>query len=200
MFGKFINEYKTNLFEELSTQTKFEPINRGRLGAVLVDYKNDLIPIVRTTNYTIFVQPFSKIHNNIIENIKKTTENNKLQFNNALIEIYDSQYCNMGEHSDQAQDLDPNSYICVFSHYNTSDPKDIRQLAIRNKTTNKCSKISLDHNSIVLFSVSTNSENVHRIVLEKVTFNDKWLGITFRLSKTFIRFVNEVPYIYTQQI
>jgi hypothetical protein len=185
------------IFDELLKQTEFEDINNGRQGAVLVDYKNDLIPIVRTTStYTKPVQQFSKIHYNIMENIKRATENNKLHFNNALIEIYDSKYCSMGEHTDQAQDLNPESFIAVFSCYKNPATKDIRKLKVKDKATGKLTEYSMDHNSVILFSTATNSENVHKIVLEKVTTDEIWLGITFRLSKTFIRFVNELSYFY----
>lgn len=204
MFQKYNINYQTNLFDELSRQTQFEFIGHGRnrKGAVLVDCKNDLIPLVRTTtNYKNPAQLFSKLHNNIIENIKKITENNKLQFNNALIEIYDSRYYTMGEHSDQALDLAKNSCIAIFSCYNDPMTTNVRKLKIKEKEKDNYSEISLSHNSIVLFSLETNSNHLHKIVLDNINNNDtKWLGITFRLSKTFIKFVNEIPYFYPTDI
>jgi hypothetical protein len=198
MFSKFIIDYKTNVFEELSKSTKFEDITNGRQGAILIDVKNCLTPIVRTT--TIYNKPsqtFNPIHYEIVEKIRAATNMKDLNFNNALIEIYDSKYTTMGFHSDQAQDLDENSFICLFSVYDNASnicDSDIRKLVIKNKQTNESSEVVLDHNSIVLFSLKTNSEYMHKIILESNKSNNKWLGITFRLSKTFIKFINEIPY------
>lgn len=194
MFVKSIINNPKNLFEELSNSIKFEQIIKGRKGAVLVDCKNDLVPIVRTTNnYNEPAQKFLPIHYEIINNIKKEYSLPELEFNNALIEIYDSSYCNMGYHSDQALDLANNSYICIFSCYDK--PTDIRKLQIKTKATDECFEILLEHNSIILFSLPVNSYHLHKIVLEKNTSNNKWLGITFRLSKTYVKFVDGLPYI-----
>jgi hypothetical protein len=191
MFSKFDMNYKNNLFEELSKSTKFEKLGKGRYGAVLADIHKNVVPIVRTTTkYNNPIQKFSQIHYDIMKNIKD------INFNNALIEIYDKDYAKMGEHSDQALDLDINSYICLFSCYDNPYTKDIRTLKIKDKITGELSKISLTHNSIILFSVKTNSNYLHKIVLDKSYMDDKWLGITFRLSKTYIEFVNEIPYFY----
>jgi len=84
----------------------------------------------------------------------------------------------------------------LFSCYDNPDTKDIRTLKIKDKITGELSEISLTHNSIILFSVKTNSNYLHKIVLDKSYADDKWLGITFRLSKTYIEFVNEIPYFY----
>ncbi len=187
MFTKFIIDFGINKFDDLSKSINLENIIGGRKGAVLVDCKNDLIPIVRTTTaYNKPVQRFLPIHCEIIKNIKKT---HNLEFNNALIEIYGSSYRKMGYHSDQSLDLVNDSYICLFSHYN--DPSTIgkRKLVIKEKVSGATSEIILDHNSAVLFSVSTNSKWMHKIILDKQTDN-LWLGITFRLSKTFIKFVD----------
>lgn len=201
MFSKYIINFE-NLFDELLKSTEFEDITNGRKGAILVDYKNDLIPIVRTTtNYNKPVQKFLSIHHKIIDSIKEISNNHKLEFNNAMIEIYDSSYRTMGYHTDQALDLADDSYICIFSCYSDISTVDIRKLKLKNKITGECSEILLEHNSLVLFPVSTNSKYLHKIVLENMHMKDKkWLGITFRLSKTFINFVNEVPYFYPSNI
>ena len=195
MFAKFIIDYQTNIFKELSKSIDFEDITNGRQGAVLVDIKlsSKIIPIVRTTtSYNKPAQQFLPIHYDIIENIKKVTKFDGLEFNNALIEIYDSKYRSMKYHSDQSLDLADDSYICIFSCYD--NPIDIRKLKIKEKTTGECLDILLENNSVVLFSLSTNSKYLHKIILESNTSNNKWLGITFRLSKTFIKFVDEIPY------
>ena len=204
MFSKYIIDFE-NSFNQLSESCQFEDITKGRKGAILVDYKNDLIPIVRTTTcYNNPNQKFLPIHYKLIDKIKEVTQDYKLEFNNAMIELYDSTYRTMGFHTDQALDLDTDSYICIFSCYNDSGDSgdlDIRKLKIKNKITDESSEILLEHNSIVLFPVSENSKHVHKIVLENVKSKDKkWLGITFRLSKTFIKFVNNVPHFHPSNI
>lgn len=198
MFDKYILDFETNIFERLQDSCQFEDITVGRKGANLVDDNDGLIPLVRTTtSYDKPVQAFTAIHHYIIEKIKTIVN---ASFNNALIEIYDDKYRSMGYHSDQALDLADDSYICIYSCYD--DPTDInsvRKLKIKNKISNEHYDLSLDHNSIILFSVSTNRNHLHKIVLDS-TSNGKtrWLGITFRLSKTFIKFINEIPYFYPQ--
>ena len=198
MFSKYDIKLKDNIFEELANSAKFEKLSKGRQGTVLTHVHNIIIPIVRTTTkYNIPSQPFKQVHCDIINKINTVLKTNQnLYFNNALIEMYDMNYTTMGEHSDQALDLDPDSYICLFSCYNNIETKDIRSLKIKNKTTNELSEIKLFNNSIILFSVKTNSNYLHKIVLDNVKTNDIWLGLTFRLSKTFIQFINEIPYFY----
>jgi hypothetical protein len=144
MFNKWILNFENNLFNQLSESTQFEKIVNGRTGAILVNYENDSIPIVRTT--TVDNQPV------------------------------------------------PDSYICLFSCYNHSpNPSDIRKLQIKEKNTKKNSERILDQNSIVIFSTSINRKYLHKIVLESNKSDNKWLGITFRLSKTFVHFNNKLP-------
>lgn len=202
MFTKFIIETKPNIFEELNKNIEFEDIINGRKGAVIADCKNNLIPIVRTTStYNKPVQQFLPIHYDIIENIKKISKCNNLELNNALIEIYDSSYSTMKYHSDMSLDLALDSYICIFSYYNNDNNiLDIRKLKIKNKITEECSEILLEHNSVVMFNQNTNNKYLHKIVLEQNTIapfsrcDNLWQGITFRLSKTFIKFIDETPY------
>ncbi|AYV75365.1 MAG: hypothetical protein Terrestrivirus1_239 [Terrestrivirus sp.] len=201
MFEKFILDIQTNIFEQLANSCEFEDVTVGRKGANLINYKNDLIPLVRTTSsYSRPAQPFSLIHYVIINKIKTVSNNDTIEFNNALAEIYDRRYTTMGYHSDQTLDLADDSCICLFSCYrDLTDTTNVRKLKIKNKETNECSEIQLDHNSIVLFSVPTNKNHLHKIVLENNNNNNNsWLGITFRLSKTFIKFINEIPYFYPE--
>jgi hypothetical protein len=94
MFEKYIINYERNLFDELSTNIELEDIVKGRQGANLIDFKNNLVPLVRTTtNYSKPTQLFLPIHYQIIRDIKKINEN--IELNNALIEIYDSNYKTM---------------------------------------------------------------------------------------------------------
>jgi hypothetical protein len=192
MFTKY--QLDSNIFfDNLSESTKFEKITNGRDGAILIN-NNDIIPIVRsTTKYNNPAQLFTQTHYDIIKNIKKIT-NIDTDFNNALIEIYSNDYKSMGEHSDQSLDLEDKSYICLFSCYNNPLTKNIRTLKVRSKLNNNNYDFKLDHNSIVIFSNEINKKYLHKIILDNINDDALWLGITFRLSKTFIKFINEIPY------
>jgi hypothetical protein len=197
MFTKYTIRNESNIFDKLSS-INHETICKGRQGAILVSVKNNLIPIVRTT--TIYQNPaqhFQPIYNNLIDKIKKISKIN-LEFNNAMSEIYDSTYTKMKEHTDQSLDLQDDSYICLFSCYD--DPVDLRKLQIKNKITNDNYEIELSNNSVVLFDTTTNKNHLHKIILDKKTSINRWLGITFRLSKTFVKFINEIPYFVNDQI
>lgn len=198
---KFINTNE-NIFESLTNSVKFENITKGRLGCVLIDKINNKIPIVRTTTkYNEPAQQFQHIHYDIIKKIINTSQISNINFNNILCEMYNHEYCTMGLHSDQSLDLDYDSYICIYSCYNTSNPQSVRTLRIRDKNSDKklnhYTDITLDHNSIVFFSVKTNQNFLHQIILQNNTNkNDVWLGLTLRLSKTFICFNGDIPYFY----
>jgi len=202
MFEKFNLTFDSNSFGILYKSAIFENITKGRLGTTLIDDINGTIPLVRTTTkYNKPAQSFQKIHYDIINKINEIK--NDVKFNNALIEIYDDNYVTMGYHSDQALDLKEDSYICVFSCYeNQSDTNNYRRLRIRQKNTEKEEDIVLDHNSIVIFSMDTNSKFQHKIILENNNskLSNKWCGLTLRLSKTFIKFINETPYFVINNI
>lgn len=72
--------------------------------------------------------------------------------------------------------------------------KNLRKLIIKNKLTGKCQEIMMDQHSIILFSVATNQQFQHKIILEDTKCKNLWLGVTFRLSKTLIRFHDKLPY------
>jgi len=228
-FTKFLLPQDNDLlFDQLSQSIAFEPITKGRSGAVLisdeyVDGSDFLMPLVRTTTqYTAPCQLFKPIHKAIIENMRgvimsvsdtiNIPDVKNVNFNNILAEIYDDNYTTMKYHSDQAIDLDDDSYICLFSCYNQCPIPDqnLRKLRIKPKngdgtikstSTNEID-IELNNCSAVLFSVADNSKYLHKIILDHVmnkkhamNGNDvKWLGLTMRLSKTYIKFINEIPY------
>lgn len=200
MFRKITLDYKENLFPELQKTTDFEDVIKGRTGTVLVDVQNNLIPLVRTTTvYTTPPQKFKQVHYDIIDKIKQKTDLNNINFNNALIEIYDNQYCKMGFHSDQALDLQDDSYIAIYSCYEnpeTLTTQKCRKLIVQNKTTKELSEIVMDHNSVILFHTSTNQQYLHKIVLENNHTKNRWLGITFRLSKTFVQHKDNIPHLH----
>ena len=96
----------------------------------------------------------------------------------------------MGFHTDQALDLKDELFICLFSCYNDPDTKSLRKLVVKNKSTNNSFDIKLEHNSVIIFSVKTNREYLHKIILDSSESKDLWIGATFRYSKTSIYFSN----------
>ena len=208
-FYKFILPLKENMFDELSNSVDFEDITKGRKGNVLVNVGDKGVPIVRTTTkYTKPAHDFSAIHKMIVEKIKHVANDHQIQtdsllFNNALIEIYDHNYTKMKYHSDQALDLDATSYVALFSCYKQPkhhEEQALRKLKVKDKTTDEEFTFTLENNSVILFSLSTNTKFLHKIVLEPVSgkkleeTENQWLGITFRQSKTFIQFKNNQAY------
>lgn len=209
-FYKITLPLETNLFDELSNSIDFETINKGRIANNLVLIEKNRVPIVRTTSkYNIPAQNFLEIHKKIIKLINQNIIANNLtnipfqHFNNALIEIYGLDYSKMGFHSDQCLDIEKNSFIGIFSCYENPDiltAQNIRKLKIRNKITNEEFEFSLTHNSVILFSIDTNFNFKHKIVLDidpksiNSTIENKWLGITFRTSKTYLEFKNNLPF------
>lgn len=212
MFFKDFLDFDKNLFDELESTTQFENVSEGRKGCTLadIDFINNIVPLVRTTTiYENQTGSFKSIHYKIIEKIKEKIKDkigkNNSQFNNALLEIYDNQYRNMKLHSDQSLDLCEDSYICLFTCYNNPGTKNIRKLKIKNKNTSETNEFTLDHNSIIYWSYETNYKYLHQIVLKNPINNvdnnngDKWFGITFRCSKTFIKFINNIGYFVDDQ-
>jgi len=81
MFYKLQLELPGTSFEFLSEVIQFESIVRGRQGANLVDYRNGLVPLVRTT--TPYQKPNQKIspqHYQIIDCIKQSSGLPDLKF------------------------------------------------------------------------------------------------------------------------
>ena len=189
----FLDDISDNIFDKLKLSCTFEKTGKGRLGANLFEItENMTYPIVRTTTkYNNRNQHFKKIHYELINKIKFITQKN-INFNNAMIEIYDNTYKDMRYHTDQMLDLENNSYICIFSCYAHNIISN-RYLKIENKTDKSVSNICLENNSIILFDLNTNKNHLHKIYLSG-NIKNEWLGITFRLSKTFIKFINEIPF------
>ena len=209
-FYKITLPLNMNLFDELFNSIEFENINKGRIANNLVLIEENRVPIVRTTSkYNIPAQNFLDIHKNIIKLMNQNIIDNNFtsipfqDFNHALIEVYDLDYSKMGFHSDQCLDIEKNSFIGIFSCYENPDQltvQNMRKLKIKNKITNEEFEVSLTHNSVILFSTETNSKFKHKIVLDidpksiNDTIENKWLGITFRTSKTYLEFKNNVPF------
>lgn len=215
-FQKFALSFDANLYEELINSVDFENVAKGRMGNHLVKIGEKGIPIVRTTTaYHIAAQNFSSIHDFIIESINLVIKNSELNdfssvdFNNALIEVYDFNYSKMNYHSDQNLDLDANSYIGLFSCYKNPEElsdNQLRKLMVKEKGSDEELEIPLTHNSVILFSVGTNNKFLHKIVLDRISHqkplqsDNKWLGITFRKSKTFIEFEDNLAYFSNGQL
>ena len=69
-------------------------------------------------------------------------------------------------------------------------------MKIQNKTTEEEFEFILENNTVIVFSLPTNTAFSHKIVLEtsQPDADNEWLGITFRQSKTFIHFRENLPY------
>ncbi|KAJ3206454.1 hypothetical protein HK099_000537 [Clydaea vesicula] len=183
-------------FEDLSKDINFEKFTTSRAGAIIVsNEKEGEIPIIRTTtSYKEPSQPFLQVHYDLVQEIKNVTKNFNINFNNGMVEIYGSEYTNMKFHSDQALDFVPGSYICLFSCYKNKLEQYPRTLVIKDKISKEITELTLEQNSIILFSTFDNEKFLHKIVSLNKKTRTVWLGITFRLSKTFIFFKNEIPY------
>ncbi|SEL98240.1 alpha-ketoglutarate-dependent dioxygenase AlkB [Streptacidiphilus jiangxiensis] len=181
-----------DLFAELSDAARWEEVGKGRQGAVLaaVDERWG-VPLVRTTTqYRHPTQPFREVHERLAQRIQERA-GISVAFNNALVERYTNAYTTMGAHSDQALDLAEESFIAVFSCYRNPEAEPPRKLVVESKTSEgERVEIPLLHHGVVAFSVASNRRLRHRIVLEKPVpaVDNEWLGVTFRTSKTFLRF------------
>ncbi len=212
MSNQISNEFKKyiyssngyNLFNNLLNSFEFPIMKYGRTMVTILlpalDTKGSssiISNIVRTTTKQIYLaQKFSPTIYELIDNIKQITKMPNLEFNNGMIEIYDNSYSTMKYHTDQALDIKEDSYILLFSCYeNTNNTQRILRIANK-KQLNNTYELTLDNNSFVLFSTNTNSNHVHQIILDSnnLTGSSRWCGITLRLSKTFIKFINEKAY------
>lgn len=184
-------------FQLLSTSVTFEKVGKGRNLANVVLTQNEHHPLVRTTtDYKSPAQQAKPVHYQLIEQIQHVFPSLQLRFNSLMIEMYDQSYWKMKYHTDQSLDLDPNSFICLFSCYLNKNGAN-RMLDITNKHTKEKTNIKMNNDSIILFSVQTNKEHLHRIVLDRSIADENgglWLGVTLRLSKTFVTFKDERPY------
>ncbi|WP_406528384.1 alpha-ketoglutarate-dependent dioxygenase AlkB [Streptomyces sp. I8-5] len=188
-----------NSFAELSASDRLEDMGKGRRGAVLTKAdETDGVPLVRTTSrYSSPAQRFRAVHERLARRIQEHAAL-PVAFNNALIEAYTNAYRTMGGHSDQALDLADESFIAVFSCYEHPEVAPQRKLIFESKEPEgEKFEIPLAHNSIVTFSVESNRRLRHKIVLDAPagTPDNQWLGVTFRTSKTFLRFRDGHAYL-----
>lgn len=184
-----------SLFEELHASVRFEDVGKGRQGAVLTEVDGTGgIPIVRTTTrYSTPAQRFRSVHERLARQIRERLSL-PAGFNNALVECYTSAYTTMGSHSDQALDLADGSFIAIFSCYEHPEmATPPRKLLVESKESGDKGEVPLTHGSVVVFSVDANRRLRHKIVLGGPArrAENRWLGVTFRTSKTFVRFRGE---------
>jgi hypothetical protein len=200
MFYKYPLDVTEDMFTQLADSVEFEKIGKGRVGTHIVHPFGNYVPIVRTTTqYNSPANKFKPIHLELVKLIKQTCQNKTnlttFELNNGLCEIYTDQYKKMGWHTDQALDLAPNSWICICSFYENPNCTNWRKLVVENKLTKEKTEIILEPDSLVMFSTETNAQFVHKIILSDDKPSSRWLGITFKCSKTFIDFTNEEPII-----
>jgi hypothetical protein len=185
-----------NPFDELLASARFEDLGKGRRGTVLVSVDGDgAVPLVRTTTqYRAPAQPFLDIHHRLAQEVQHSGALS-CAFNNALIEHYTNAYSTMKRHSDQALDLADASSIAIYSCYRDPE-RPSRRLVVKSKDQSSASfDIPLAHGNVVAFSLDTNQRFTHTIALGERASDNNWLGITFRTSKTFVRFVDGQPWL-----
>ena len=191
-FRRWLLRAADNPFEQLLGSVRFDEVTTGRRGTVLVKVDPSGVPIVRsTTPYHAPAQPFRPIHERLAQEIRETSSLSE-PFNNALVEHYTSAYSSMKRHSDQALDLAESSSIAVYSCYRAPEQPS-RRLVVKSKESGAVSDIPLDHGSVVTFSLEANRRFSHAIALRANARSNDWLGITFRTSKTFVRFIDGYP-------
>ncbi|RFS83385.1 hypothetical protein D0T12_20215 [Actinomadura spongiicola] len=181
-----------NLFSQLSASVRWEDVGKGRRSAVLTKVdETGGVPLVRTTTrYGSPTQRFQPIHERLARQVQEHAALS-VDVNNALIEIYTNAYKTMGSHSDQALDLADGSSIAVFSCYEHPEAGPPRKLIFESKAPgDERFEVPLTHNSIVAFSIASNRRLRHKIVADTSVppADNRWLGVTFRTSKTLLRF------------
>lgn len=197
-FERYNIEHPENVFTLLHQSVRWEEFSKGRQIAIIARSDNDHIPLVRTTTaYQIPGQTFSAIHETIVDKIRNASGIKQLELNHAMLEVYDSRYKTMKFHSDQALDLDPNSYICLFSCYEKGGDSHPRVLTVQNKEDKKEFEVELLHHSVLIFSTTTNQKHLHKIEAKNLpkNYDDRWMGFTLRLSKSFVKFTDGIPHL-----
>ncbi|MEU3605382.1 hypothetical protein AB0E83_07955 [Streptomyces sp. NPDC035033] len=188
-----------NLFAELSASALLEDTGKGRRGAVLTKVdETGGVPLVRTTTrYAAPAQRFRAVHERLARWIEERAAL-PAGFDNALIENYTNACATMGSHSDQALDLADDSFIAVFSCYRNPEAGPPRKLVFERKGWGgEKFEIPLAHHGVVVFSVAANRRLRHKIVLDPAAraVDNPWLGVTFRTSKTLVRFRDGRAYL-----
>jgi hypothetical protein len=181
-------------FEALLASARFEELGRGRRGTVLVQVDAEgAVPLVRTTtSYRAPAQRYGDIHVRLAEEIRRGGAL-ACAFNNLLIEHYTAAYATMKRHSDQALDLADGSSIAIYSCYRDPRHPSRRLVVTPKEPGGEPFEIPLEHGRVVAFSLETNRRFTHTIALDRRVPENDWLGVTFRTSKTLVRFVDGQP-------
>jgi hypothetical protein len=182
-------------FEELLASARFDDAGKGRRGTVLVEPAGEgRVPLVRTTTpYPVPAQRFRDLHARLAHEIRRTGAL-PCELNNALLEHYTSAYASMKRHSDQALDLAEGSSIAVYSCYRDPRRPSRRLLVTPKEPGGAAFEVPLSHGSVVAFSLDTNRRFTHAIALSANAPANDWLGVTFRTSKTWVRFADGHPW------
>lgn len=201
MFQTFSLDFSASPFGELASLPMSRVVEGRQAGILVVPNENGDIPLVRGT--TVSPIPATLLPSSAEEILKQICKKSGLQpaFNNIMVETYNDNYRTMKYHSDQMTDLEEPSYIAIFSCYapqTHSYPRNtLRTFMYKPKGDEgvEPTKIVLQDMSVVLFSTEFNRKYVHKIVLERSGLNgdEVWLGLTCRLSKSFVRFDDGVP-------
>jgi hypothetical protein len=105
----------------------------------------------------------------------------------------------MAAHSDQALDLADGSFVAVFSSYEHPEGgRPSRKLVVEAKEAGGgTAEIPLAHNGVVVFSIDANRRLRHKIVRDPSGGRpgNRWLGVTFRTSKTYLRYRDGRAYL-----
>lgn len=195
-FRAYLLPDDSDMYAALHDSVQWQQLGKGREGGVLVD-PDDVqgVPIVRTTTqYRVPAQRYRPVHTELAQRIQGVASL-PTAFNNALIERYTNAYAKMGMHCDQALDLVDDSAIAIFSCYEHPElVTEPRKLVVEAKGAaadgqSEQIEVPLVHNSVVVFSLETNQRFRHKIVLDRSSqpAENRWLGVTFRTSKTFVR-------------
>lgn len=196
-------------FSEIATAYRFDPVTVGRRATIAVTEQSDgSVPVVRTTNqYTSAPQKCNEPLEMLREMISNIAENEfdippeQTEFNDIMLQLYDSRYRRMGYHTDQMIDLKTSSYIAVCSIYSDPETVELRTLKIKDKLTGQAVRdITMTHGSIVLFSLQANRDHLHKIILDRYEKKSsqpsqpsqsdltQCLSITMRTSNRFLSF------------
>ena len=197
-FERYSIDHDDNLFPLLYQSAKWENFSKCRQIANLYRPDNDGIPLIRTTTvYQNPSQPMSDVHQTVIDKIRQVSGIADLVLNNAMLEVYNWRYKTMGFHTDQATDMAENSYICLFSCYEQGPDDFPRILTVMNKESEAEIDVELLHHSVVVFSTATNRRHKHKIERRDLPNNhaNRWMGLTLRLAKNKVNFVDGVPQI-----
>lgn len=180
----------TRAFEALSRGLELEAVGRGRGVLHLTEPEARGVPLVRTTSR--LERPahvFTEAHRELVAALAGVSPEGA-RFNAALLEIYDRGYAKMGYHSDQALDLEPGTWIALYSCYERPQEQTFRRfLRVKEKGGEEEVAIPLEHDSAVVFSLEANARHVHKIVLPSLDRgpDNRWLGVTMRCARTFLR-------------